>query len=194
MDILSLFSKLILFISSYVPLGIILLVSDFDKSEFPFFTYKYYSFSLFLVIILVILLLIILGRHFFKMPAGWVNKRVVSAENMNSQILSYIFSYILPFLSYTAGRQIIIAILLLIMIGILYMRSDMIGINPMLSIFGYNIIRVKWYIGNSSETEDAIVISKFDAYSVKQLRIVKTFQIRNELYLLKKSGGDNDRH
>jgi len=182
---LTFLSKLILFLTSYIPLGIICLIIDFNNSEFPYFNYKYYSFSLLIIMVLLVILLLFLGHHFNNRPTGWEKMKVESSENMNSQILSYIFSYILPFLSFPEERRIIISIFLLFIIGILYVKSDMLGINPLLSVLGYHIMKIKMKKRDSDLTQEVTVISKLDYFRVKRSRIVNVFQIHNELYLLK---------
>ena len=50
---ITLFSKLILFLSAYIPLGIIALIIDFKNSDFPFFNNGLWAFILLVVIILL---------------------------------------------------------------------------------------------------------------------------------------------
>jgi len=182
---LTAFSKFILFLTSYIPLGIICLIIDFDGSSFPYFKNGYYTVSLLIIIILLIILLIFLGRHFIRRPTGWEKMRVISAENMNNQILAYIFTYILPFLRFPVGRQIVIGIFMLILVGILYIKSDMIGINPLLSVFGYNIVKVKWNKGDTEKIEEATLISKLDSHVIKKSLFIDVLQIHNEIHLLR---------
>jgi hypothetical protein len=192
MNRLTAFSKIILFLTSYIPLGIICLIIDFDTSSFLFFRYLVLDIGLILLILLLVILLILLGRHFRKRASDWEGMTVVSAENKNSQIITYVFSYILPFLSFPSTRRVIIGLLMLVIIGILYIKSDMIGINPMLTVFGYNIVKIKWYKIDPKKVEKATMISKLPVYQILPSNIVEVFPLKNGIYLLKEP--DHDRY
>jgi hypothetical protein len=188
---LTFFSKLILFLTSYLPLGIICLIIDFEGTTFPFFAHHYYSLILLALIILFPILLFSMIRYFLKRPAGWEKMKIVagSVENMDREILAYIFSYILPFLGFPEERRILVAVFLLFIVGILYTRSDMIGINPLLAIFGYHIVRTKWDKDNGGKPTRAILISRSDYYQIERSGTIDAIQIHNELYIVK--GGES---
>ena len=105
MQKLTIFSKLILFLTSYIPLGIICLIIDFDKFQYPFFKHNIGSLLLILLIIILIILLILLLRHFRVRASGWEKMNIVKVENMDNQLVAYIFTYILPFLGFPAARR-----------------------------------------------------------------------------------------
>jgi hypothetical protein len=184
---LTFFSKLILFLTSYLPLGIICLIIDYESTTPPFFKHHYYSLGLLFLIVLCPILLFALIRHFLQRPTGWEKMTVEtgSVENMDREILSYIFSYSLPFLGFPEERRIFVAVFLLFIIGILYTRSDMIGINPLLAIFGYHIIKTRWKKEDSGKATQAILISKSDHYRIEQRGMIDAIQIHNELYIVK---------
>ena len=189
---LTFFSKLILFLTSYMPLGIICLIIDFEKSTYPFFKHHIFSLILLSLIILLPILLFAMIRHFSRRPAGWEKMKIVtgSVENMDKEILSYIFTYVLPFLGFPEERRILVVVFLLFIIGILYTGSDMIGINPLLAIFGYHLIKARWKKDNREEPSRAILISKSDYFRIEQSGTIDAIQIHNELYIVK--GGRND--
>lgn len=187
---LTLFSKLILFLSSYIPLGIICLIIDFESFKFPFFKHHVSEFSLLVLILSLPILLFLFIRYFRKRPTGKEQMNIISVKNMDSEILSYIFTYILPFLGFPEGRRIYIIVFLLFIIGILYIRSDMIGINPLLSIFGYHILKVEWTKNDWEKSKEVTLISRFDYFHVKHCKYVDAIQIQNDLYLLR--GVEND--
>ena len=185
MSRLTFLSKLILFLTSYVPLGIICLIIDFDKLKYPFFVHSTYSLVLLVLIILLPISLFSMIRHFKKRAVGWEGMKIVSVQNMDSELLSYIFTYILPFLGFPEERRIIVILFLLLIIGILYVRSDMIGINPILALLGYHIVRVEWKKDDWASTKEATVLSKMDYFSIKHTDIINAIQIQNELHLLR---------
>ncbi len=186
-------SKIILFLTSYIPLGIILLIIDFDKFTYPFFQNEIYAFVIIILIILLPILLFFFLNHFKHRTSGWEKVKVKSVENMDSAILSYIFTYILPFLSFPEERRIVVIVFMLIIIGILYTRSDMLGINPLLAVWGYHIVKIVWKKDDWPQSKEAILISKHDYYYIKQVKqseIINVFQLQNELYLLKEENND----
>jgi hypothetical protein len=185
---LSAISKLILFLTAYIPLGIICLIIDFEKWSYPFFKHAVYSLILLLLILILPVFLLLLLRHFLTRPSGWESMVVNTAESLDDQILSYIFSYILPFLGFPEGRQVSIALFMLFIVGILYTRSDMIGINPILALFGYHMVKVDWSKGETDPKSKAILIGKGDYYSIRYAGTITAIQIHNELWLAK--GGE----
>ena len=189
---LSNFSKIILFLSAYTPLGVIYLISDYEEFKYPFFKHGSFSLTLLGLMIFILLMLYWLIAYFDKKENGELMK-LTKVSNMNSEILSYIFSYLLPFLDFPEERRLIITLFLLVIVGILYTKSDMICINPVLSIFGYNIIKVEWTKDGFPASKEAMVISKLDYFEIKERDILKATQLHNELYLIKDlKGAEND--
>ena len=136
--------------------------------------------------ILMLWLLYSLITYFGKKEASGGIMKVIKVSNMNSEILSYIFfSYILPFLDFPEERRLFVTLFLLAIIGVLYTRSDMICINPVLSVFGYNIIKVEWKKDNWERSKDAMLISKLDYFEVKERSTLDVIQLHNELFLIK---------
>lgn len=109
---------------------------------------------------------------------------------MDGEILSYIFTYILPFLGFPSDKQLPISLFLLIIIGILYIKSDMIGINPILSLCGFHILKVELEKDGWKKTKDVILISHKDYFLLKHSEIISTIQIEKSLYLLKEIVND----
>jgi hypothetical protein len=182
---LSVFSKLILFLTSYIPLGIISLIIDYQSTTFPFFIHGVYALILLALVVLLPIPLFLFIRHFMRRPAGWESMKIVTVESMDKEILAYIFTYILPFLGFPEGRRVVIGLFLLVIIGILYTRSDMICINPLLAIFGYHILSVEWTKTGAEAKTKAIIISKADYFNIKQAGMVTAVQVYNEIYILK---------
>jgi len=109
---------------------------------------------------------------------------------MDGEILAYIFTYVLPFLGFPEERRLIVVLFLLLIIGILYIRSDMIGINPLLAVFGYHVIKVEWTKDEWQKPKEAMLLSKQDYFDIKQKHTVDAIQINNELFFVKE--GEND--
>lgn len=64
--------------------------------------------------------------------------------------MSYLFTYLLPFLDLdlTDGHYLASVIVFFLIIAVIYVRSNMIYINPVLTMAGYQIFRVETDYGN----------------------------------------------
>jgi hypothetical protein len=179
----SLFSKVILFLNSYTPLGIMYLIGDYSDLKYPFFTHPIFSAILSFCIVVLWIILFLFIRH-FKKAEDRQNVKTINVRNLDNEILSYIFTYIIPFLSFPADKTIPMSLILLFVIGILYIKSDMIGINPILSICGYHLIKVEFTNDTWETSKESIVISKIDYFTIKCSKKIKITKIHNEIYLL----------
>lgn len=61
----------------------------------------------------------------------------------------------------------------------------MIGINPLLSVFGYHVIKVEWTKDDWKKSKEAMVISKLDYFDIRQQQILDAILINNDLYFVK---------
>ena len=81
---------------------------------------------------------------------------IESIENVNKIGLEYFVAYIIPFLNFNLGL-LYDAISLLILFGFMcfmYIKSDLIYMNPVLNIIGYNIFKI------ISEKKELMIITK----------------------------------
>lgn len=166
-------------------MGFVWLIIDFDTFTYPFFDHPGYALTVVIFILISAMLLFLMISHFLRSPVNWRNLNVISVENMNKEILTYIFTYVIVFLKFPEERQIVITAFLLVFIGIIYIRSDLIGVNPILSLFGFHITKVEWQDDVWLSSQTALVISKQDYYKIKTLKRVDALQLHNEMHLLK---------
>lgn len=173
--------KWLLFISSYIPLFVILIVDNIDiDSTFTSFNYVltgnissafklivfqdvYLWFLISLCILsLSILILVIRQSHGFTNP-----KRVKNIETDNKAILEYFVSYILALNNSSFNiRDILIFWIVFLIIGYLYIKNNMFYVNPTLHLlFGYNIYKITYETNNRKSTNEGFVISKLSDYA-----------------------------
>ena len=190
MNKLTLFSKLVLFLTSYIPLGIIFLIIDYTKSSNLFFKSPSFSIPLLGVMLALLLFLFSFLSYFKNKSSPIETMKVINVNSMDGEILSYIFTYILPFLGFPSDKQLPISLFLLIIIGILYIKSDMIGINPILSLCGFHILKVELEKDGWKKSKEVILISQKDYFLLKHSEIISTIQIEKSLYLLKEIVND----
>jgi hypothetical protein len=91
------------------------------------------------------------------------SKRLRNYQRRDSEVMSYIASYIVPLatLSLDLFSQLFILITFLLLLLILYVNSNMIYINPTLNIFRFHLYEI--------ETED----SDLSRYYLAQKRLIR---------------------
>lgn len=84
-------------------------------------------------------------------------ERVISIENVNFEHLTFLATYLLPFLTFnlTEDRNALIFFLILIIIGSIYVKTNMFYSNPTLALLGYHIYKI-----STSNRKNVIIISK----------------------------------
>jgi hypothetical protein len=63
----------------------------------------------------------------------------------DADVMSYIASYLVPFVTFPlgGGKQIATLLIFIAVLMIIYVRSNMIYINPVLNIFGYHLYEIE---------------------------------------------------
>lgn len=163
--------KWLLFGNSYTPLFVILLLKDFNQG----FRTPWFSYTLLIIVILSNLTLIFLLKESKRLePEPYVVSKVVTR---NSESLNYIVTYIIPFLSFDLSStvDILSLLILLLVMALIYVNSDLLYTNPMLSIIGYRIFQVQ------TDTEDTMIfISKKERTNRKK---IKGVHLTDDIYL-----------
>jgi hypothetical protein len=85
------------------------------------------------------------GIIYFTKQLPTTSIHTVKANTNNQDTISYLVTYIVPFigLSFDSRASIVANTLLVIFIGVLYIQSNMIYLNPMLTILGYHLYRIE---------------------------------------------------
>ena len=170
-----------LFITSYLPLFAIVIVKQvkdgwaymhwggWNKEAINCFL-THFGMSVFLAVLSVVGisgLLILLNNLKRNLPNGRV-VRVTRINNRNSEAIGYIATYIVPFVASDFSTLFECGIFLVVMglIYAIYINSNMILINPLLSIW-YSLLEVEYMVlGDSSgEIHDALVITDTADYN-----------------------------
>ncbi len=148
--------KIGLFLSSYLPLFLILAIKNWFDSR--------------MVLILIFvsmysLVWIILINNSKKGTSE--SYRVIKAKDKSQESLNYIIPYIISFIGFDLNKwQDWSALgILLLMLFMIYLNSELLYINPMLSFFHYRIYGVKVckpVIGCEDTVSEILLISKKD--------------------------------
>jgi len=129
-------TRVILFLSSYAPLFLIIAMRGWSDS-------RYLAASLAVVAALSVVVLFVFLRTARKLSADKV--KVDSVVSRDGDAMSYIVTYLLPFLAVKLNDVTDAASLgiVLLVIAILYVNSNMIYTNPVLNIAGYHIFEIQ---------------------------------------------------
>ena len=131
----SFFIRCLLFTSSYFPLAVI----------YCFLLWEKHLLWAILILLVGISGLIILLLYFFLIvPRRQVSHETVASLNRHDgDVLSYVTSYLLPFVSLDLTSSQVWAVLVFFaVLLIIYVNSNMIYINPMLNVFGYHLYEI----------------------------------------------------
>jgi hypothetical protein len=93
------------------------------------------------------------------------------------RLLDYIFVYILPFISFGGLKELVSFALIVFIVGNIYVKTDLIAINPVLSLFGYSIYKIYFMDEGKKSMRSAWLISK----SITEGMTVKEFS--KDIYL-----------
>jgi len=132
------------------------------------------------------LIFMILGGVFYfnfntKITQGapLLPKKIVTLRSLNSETLSFLATYILPLacLDMDKSRSLPMLILLLILIGWIYVRTNLFYTNPTLVILGFKVYSI-----DTTETKEIIVIIK---HSLKAGDYILPRRINENIYYAK---------
>lgn len=135
-----------LFLSAYSPLFALLGLRMILDNYTIITQWNIFSVGALLILIIILLSNIILYDLLQKSKEGDQYKHITikHKENLNHVYLEYLVTYIIPFLNvnYSSIKDIFLLFLLLIMVCFMYLKSNLIYVNPMINIFGYNLFKI----------------------------------------------------
>lgn len=146
--------RMLLFISSYIPLFIIIYIKNVDSLKV----------AIFISCILVIIPLIVI-RIYIQTPLKHeanVDLKILSSKSQYNEMLGYISGYIIPFIAFNQDvvtkegisiRELIIVFILFAVMCNLYMRANMYYINPVIGLF-YDVYAIE------TASEEEVLIAR----------------------------------
>lgn len=131
----SIATRLLLFLSSYFPLAVIFFVLFIGTHRAA------------AIATLSLGIVGLFGMYLYlKLASGLapIQARVVAVQRLDAEAMSYIVTYVIPFLAIPFGdwQQGVALVIFFVVLGILYVNSNMIHINPMLNLAGYHLFEV----------------------------------------------------
>lgn len=166
-------TRLLLFLSSYFPLSLIffvVLVQDHWRIA---------------IAVLAIgsgglLWMLVYLRTAQKL--GPIPVTIVAFQRRDAEAMAYIVTYIIPFLviPFHGWKEGIALAIFFVVLGILYVNSNMIHINPMLNLFGYHLYEIS--------VEDGGVHSLLARRTIRHRESVTVVKLGDEILLEKRDG------
>jgi len=165
---LSITSKIMLFLSSYSLLFVAL-------------TFKYKLGNFTWIFIVLAVLGGIATIKITKTKINPDNREVINIVSKNDQVLSYLVSYLLPFIGFdlTQSNEFVALIIIFLTIGVLYIKADLIYINPLLLLFGFNIYEAQFINGSKR-----ILISRKNVNEIKLLKNIKFYELEDRSIII----------
>lgn len=133
-----------MFLLSYLPLFIIYAINNIIVGN-------YIVSWIFVLVIIVVCLLSLLLFRAVKRKGRKRKINILRYQTVNHRLIEYIFVYIFPFLGSFGGIELISFLILFVVIGSIYIKSDLIAINPILSLFGYSIYDIEYFFYENKE-------------------------------------------
>lgn len=100
---------------------------------------------------------------------------ITKIEDINYEHLTFLATYVVPLISFDFGnvRQIIVLALLLIVMGVIYIKTDLFYANPSLALLGFRIYRVNGDFKNNENRGNLILISRNKLAEGKKVSYIK---------------------
>lgn len=189
-------AEFVLFTTSYIPLFVLLVLKQIsenvayfnwgglNKDSFELFFDKF-GFSFFLILISFFSLVgcKLLFSNFEKNINNGNVVTLTDVRNRNSESIGYIATYIIPFIfqSFNTWYEISAFIFLMIIIYRIYVNSNLLLINPVLS-FKYSIFEIEYEEQNGKRRSGLIIIN--DKHIIEDA-IVNIYPIGYKLFFAK---------
>lgn len=108
---------------------------------------------------------------------------ITKIEGINYEHLTFLATYVVPLISFDfgSGRQMIVLALLLVVMGIIYIKTDLFYANPSLALLGFHIYRVNGSFKNGTR-EGLILICRG---RLKEKQKVSYIQLDDRIYYVK---------
>lgn len=150
--------KISMFLSSYSPLYLFIITLNYTINDIKISLMKIFEFSkidskdmiLYILIGLMVISNVVLYILLRSSKKFSEQVKIIEIENGSEKVLDYILAYIVSFIctdfaqiTNIDSRSIVTAILIQVLLGYLYCKSNMFYINPILNFIGYDIYLIK---------------------------------------------------
>ena len=128
--------RIMLFLSSYFPLALIFFFLFIEQQPV-------WSIAILAIGVLGLVVMLLYFFYFARRFAP-IQEKITGLHGRDAEPMSYIASYLIPFvaLPFSGWQQGIALLILIVVLGIVYVNSNMIHINPMLNLLGYHLYEI----------------------------------------------------
>lgn len=181
--LLSVISKCILFITSYIPLYVILFVQYFDFKDWiwnqPLLS------TLLLIIIISLLSLIIFINYIRKQENILRRAEVRNVKKLKESNLTYLLSNIIPLIAFdfTNRQQIISFLIIFLVLLMMYAKYSLIVYNPTTELLGYTNYSADLYV-NYKKIREVILLSKCKFPHQNTFYQTKGIELDNDFWMV----------
>lgn len=167
-----------MFISSYFPLYIMILILYYEKLIKGFYT-KDIVWIFFGIVLLGLMIISLASILLLKLGTGHREKQIYELERPDDTVLSYIMTYIIPLVANddSSKEVYIVNILLFILIGYIYLRLNLIYLNPLWAMFGHIVYR---------DSNKEIIITNISRESLKNKNTLRGYYLSNDIFVAHK--------
>ena len=186
-------AQFVLFVTSYLPLFILIILKQFSEN-YPYLHWGGFNLDAIIfcvqrfglsIIFMTISAMGIVGCKFLfqnleRLSPNGDNVTVCKIDNKNSESIGYIATYIIPFLfqSFNGWYELAALLFLLLIIYRIYVNSNLILINPILS-FKYSLFEIE-YQQQNGKIRNGLIITK-DRH-LEEDSIIKIYEIGFKLF------------
>ena len=96
--------------------------------------------------------------------------KVLAVKDVSHETLSYILTYIIAFLSLDLNsfKDLLGIVILVYIIGIIYVNSNLIYVNPVLQAAGYSILSVEVCKESGTNSKEIILVTRSSSQKLKK--------------------------
>lgn len=135
--------KVNLFVSSYIPLYILIFINELEELNNKSIISVYNKNPVFWRIIFILSIFSIISLIMFFNFHHTRKENFKEVESINNEVLNYFITYIIPLMTVdiTKDSSILLNLIIFFIIGVYYVESDSIYLNILLIFLGYKVYR-----------------------------------------------------
>lgn len=101
--------------------------------------------------------------------------RLIKVESINYEHLTFLATYIIPLVTFNfeSTRYLIVLALLLIFMGIIYIKTDLFYANPSLALLGFHIYRADGEFKTNEVRNNIIIITRCKLKAPERVSYIK---------------------
>lgn len=101
--------------------------------------------------------------------------KLVKVESINYEHLTFLATYIIPLVTFDfeSTRYLIVLGLLLVFMGVIYIKTDLFYANPSLALLGFHIYKADGDFKNNESRQNIIIITRCKLKSLDRVSYIK---------------------